>query len=211
MDNIITTLGQSNRVRKVLLWTIADRQLEEVLAPMQVPFPELTELLLQSYDETLPVIPDSFLDGSAPRLQSCILFGVPFPGLPRLLLSATHLVTLRLTSIPHTGYISPEAMVALLSVLPSLGTLSLEFQSPQSRPDLESRSQSPSKRFILPALDDFRFKGVIEYLEDIVTFIDAPQLERFYITFFNQIDFDTSRLGQFINRTPKLRKDDAQV
>jgi hypothetical protein len=212
VDNIIATLGQSNdRVRKVLLWNIADWQLEEVLAPMQVSFPELTELLLQSYDETLPVIPDSFLDGSAPRLQSCILFGIPFPGLPRLLLSATHLVTLSLVNIPHSGYISPEAMVALLSVLPSLRTLSLEFQSPQSCPERESRSLLPSKRFILPALDDFRFKGVIEYLEDIVTFIDAPQLENFYITFFNQIDFDARRLGQFIDRTPKLRRGDAQV
>jgi hypothetical protein len=45
-----------------------------------------------------------------------------------------------------------------------------------------------------------------------VTFIDAPQLNTFYITFFNQIDFDIPRLAQFINRTPTIRTlDEAHV
>ncbi len=191
-DNIITALGESNRVCKVHLWGFAYRQLEEVLAAMQVPFPELTELLLHLDGETLPVIPipDSFLNGSAPRLRIFHLDGFPFPGLPKLLLSATHLVTLRLANIPHSEYISPEAMVALLSALSNLGFLTLGFKSPQSRPGWE-RSLPPPKRSILPALCNFHFRGVIEYLEDFVTFIDAPRLQRLHITFFNQIDFDT--------------------
>jgi hypothetical protein len=41
-----------------------------------------------------------------------------------------------------------------------------------------------------------------------VAVIDAPQLEILKITLFNQIDFDTQRLAQFINRTPKLGKCD---
>jgi hypothetical protein len=165
-----------------------------------------------SNDETVPVIPDSFLDGSAQRLRYFALDGIPFPGLPKLLLSATNLVSLTLFRIPHSGYISPEAMVALISALSSLETLQLEFRSPQSRPDWESRRWPPSKRSVIPALDYFRFKGVIEYLEDLVTFIDAPQLNTFYITFFNQIDFDIPRLAQFINRTPTIRTlDEAHV
>ena len=40
--------------------------------------------------------------------------GIPFPGLPKLLLSATHLVQLWLANIPHSGYISPDVMVAHL-------------------------------------------------------------------------------------------------
>ena len=51
----------------------------------------------------------------------------------------------------------------------------------------------------------FIFKGVSEYLEDLVTCIDVPQLDNLDITFFNQIDFDTPRLAQFINRTPTFR------
>jgi hypothetical protein len=171
---------------------------------MQVPFPELTELRLISYVETPLVIPDSFLGGSAPRLRSFILLGIPFPGLPKLLLSATHLVYLYLNSIPHSAYISPEAMVALLSALSSLKELSLGFISPQSRPEWKSRSLPLPKRSVLHALRELIFRGVTEYLEDLVTRIDTPQLDYMLITFFNQIDFDCPRLVQFINRTPTL-------
>ncbi len=100
-------------------------------------------------------------------------------------------------------------MAALLSVLSSPESLILRFQSPQSRPDWESRRPPPPKRSVIPALNQFTFKGVIEYLEDLVTYIDAPQLDGFRIAFFNQIDFDGPRLAQFISRTPALR-DDAQ-
>jgi hypothetical protein len=207
-DNIIAALGQSNRVCQVSL-ELAGLQLEQVLAAMQVPFPELTELWLDSKGGTLPVIPDSFLDGSAPRLRRFSLSGIPFPGLPKLLLSAPHLVDLHLFDIPHSGYISPEAIVALISELSSLDTLLLTFQSPQSRPDHETRLLPPSKRSVIPVLRVFHFKGVTEYLEDLVTRIDTPQLEYVDIRFFNQIDFDTPRLAQFINRTPKFGKRDA--
>jgi hypothetical protein len=210
-DNIIAALGQSHRVCQVYL-RLAGWQLEEVLGAMQVPFPELTELRLLSYGEAMPVIPDSFLDGSAPRLRIFVLRAIPFPGLPKLLLSATNLVYLWLSSIPHSGYISPEAMVALISVLSSLKTLSLGFQSPQSRPDWEIRSLSPPKRSILPALHRFHFRGVTEYLEELVSLIDTPQLDKMDITVFTQIDFDCPRLAQFINRTPAFRTaDEAHV
>ena len=80
-------------------------------------------------------------------------------------------------------------------MLSSLQTLSLEFRSPQSRPDRESPSLPPPKRSILPALAEFRFKGVIEYLEELMTHIDTPQLSQMDINFFNQIDFDCPRLA----------------
>jgi hypothetical protein len=203
-DNVIAALGQSNRIRQVDLH-LTGWQLYEVLAPMQVSFPELTDMELSSHDETPPVIPDSFLDGSAPRLRNFSLSGIPFPGLPKLLLGATHLVDLHLSNIPHSGYISPKVMVLLLSAFSSLDTLTLEFQSPQSRPDRESGVPPPPKRSILPALYEFHFKGVTEYIEQFVTLIDTPRLDEMDITFFNRIDFDCPRLAQFINRIPTLR------
>ena len=209
--NIIAALGQSNHVCEVFLRGLADWQLEEVLAAMQVPFPELAELRLFSDGETLPAIPDSFLGGSAPRLESFSLSGIPFPGSPKLLLSATHLVYLGLTDIPHSGYISPEAMIAHISVLSSLESFLLGFRSPQSRPDWKNRRPPPSKRSNMPALDYIFYEGVTEYLEDLLTLIDAPRLNYLCITFFNQIDFDTPRLAQFISRTPQLMKRDAHV
>jgi hypothetical protein len=124
-DNIIVALGQSNRVCQVNLWGLVNRQLEQDSAAMQVPFPELTYLQLTSHDETPPVLPDSFLGGSAPRLRY-FLEDIPFPGLPNLLLSATHLVQLWLIHIPPSGYISPEAMVASLSALSSSKPFTLD-------------------------------------------------------------------------------------
>jgi hypothetical protein len=48
------------------------------------------------------------------------LDGTPFPALPRLLLSATNLIFLRLYEIPTTAYFSPEALVAGLDAMPKL-------------------------------------------------------------------------------------------
>jgi hypothetical protein len=215
-DNVVATLGHSNRVCQIFLWNLGSWPLEEVFAAMEVPFPELTDLGLfskVSFDETLtplPVIPDSFLGGSAPRLRHFELDGIPFPGLPKLLLSAANLVHLWLRNIPHSGFFSPEAIVALLSALSSLEKLTLVFRS-QSRPDWETRRPPPPKRSVIPALRSLRFRGNIEYLEDLVTFIDTPQLVKMEIAFFNQIDFDIPRLVQFIDRTPKLMKLNAQL
>ena len=95
-------------------------------------------------------------------------------------------------------------MVACLSTLTSLGWLSLEFESPWPRPDLESRRLRPLTRTVLPVLGHFWFRGVGEYLEDLVARIDAPRLKYLEIKFFNDIVFDTPQLTQFIRHTPML-------
>ncbi len=182
---------------------------------MQMPFPELTVLVLR-FSSVVPAsvspIPDSFLGGSAPRLQRLGLVGIPFPGLPKLLLSATHLVELRLSEIPHSWHISPEAMVTLISMLSRLRTFSLRFQFSQSHSDWENRSLAPPNHSILHTLHEFYFKGIAEYLEELVTHIDTPQLNMLDITFLNQFNFDSPRLVQFVNRTPTLMAlDEAHV
>ena len=54
----------------------------------------------------LPLIPDSFLGGSAPCPESFSLSSIPFPGSPNLLFTATHLVHLGLTSVTDSEYIA---------------------------------------------------------------------------------------------------------
>ena len=205
LDNIVAVLERSNRVREIVLNGISSSYFEKLSATMQEPFPKLRHLELSLYKETVPVLPDPFLGGSAPRLRFLYLRGIPSPGLPKLLLSTIHLATLRLYDIPHSGYISPGAIAIALSKLTRLGILQLEFQSPRYCPDLTSRRPPPPTRFILPALKRFSFKGVSEYLEDLVAHIDAPRLFQFHITFFNQIVFDTPQLIQFISRTSALK------
>ena len=204
VDNIIAVLERSDRVCQIGLWNVPSSDLEILLAAMQQPFPVLAEMLLRS-DETVRVVPDSFLGGFAPRLRFLQFNNIPFPGLPKLLLSATYLDHLYLDGIPHSGYISPEAMVTALSSLTSLEYLKLQFQSPRSCPDQASRRPPPSTRSVLPILIFFSFKGVAEYLEDLVARIDAPRLNLFRISFFNDIVFDAPQTMQFISRTPTSR------
>lgn len=91
-------------------------------------------------------------------------------------------------------------MLIVLSTITNLKTLSLKFQSPQSRPS-RSNHASLQTRSVLPALKYFSFKGVCEYLEDLVAGIDAPQLITLNISFFDQIEFDTPQFIQFVTRT----------
>ena len=192
-------------VCRIILINVYSSDLEIILAAMQRPFPELTGLDLWLNDKTVAVVPDSFLGGSAARLEDLTLGGIPFPGIPKLLLSATHLVNLHLRQIPHSGYFSPDVMVTALSTLTNLEIFSLRFQSPRSCPDQATRRPLPSTRSVLPVLTQFWFKGVSEYLEDLVARIDAPQLNRLPIRFFNDVVFDTPQFMQFISRTPLLK------
>ena len=208
VDNVIAELEHSDRIRQIIffLYRYTTREIENLWTAMQVPFPELTALYLRHHRDSssVPVLPDSFLGGSAPCLRYLDLYSIPFPGIPKLLLSATHLVRLRLHNIPHSGYISPEAMATCLSALTSLEWLQLEFQSPESCPDLETQPPFLPTRFVLPTLSGFWFKGACEYLEEFLARIDAPQVYQLEITFFNDIHFDTPELTRFISRTPKL-------
>ena len=213
LDNIITALEHNDRVCDIRLSVFANSELEEVFAAMQQPFPALTHLELSlwnrgdlGWEDGMPeeeplVAPESFLGGFAPFLQHLYLQHVPFPGLPKLLLSAADLVSLCLFEIPHSGYISPEAMVCCLSTLTRLESLTLAFKSPLSRRVRETQRSHPPIRSALPALLVFQFEGVSEYLEDLVARIEAPLLDRFDIRFFHQLIFDTPQLAHFVTRT----------
>ena len=206
-DNAIAEFEHSDRISQIFLHCTTTSHIEKLCTAMQVPFPKLNVLYLSlgglklSY---VPVLPESFLGGSAPRLRFFSLNAIPFPALPKLLFSATHLVNLWLLNIPHSGYISPEAMAACLSMLTNLKAFRLEFESPQSCPGQETRFPPPVTRSVLPALVYFSFKGVNEYLEDLVSRIDVPRLYSLWISLFNDIHFDTLELNQFISRTPTL-------
>ena len=209
VDNIVAALEHNDRIREIDLWCIPGSLLEKALVAMKERFPALTSLDLQCEDDTTSAaVPNSFMGGYAPSLKNLSLRSIPitFPGLQKLLLSATHLVNLSLIKIPFSGYPSPEAMVAALSTLTRLEELWLEFRSPQSHYHLPSLP--PLARTVLPSLTDLRFKGVSEYLEDLVARIDAPQLHSLGATFFYQLLFDIPQLTQFVCRTPKLKAHD---
>jgi len=201
VDNVIAALELNDRVSGITCFNLSSSELERIMAVMQDPFPALTYLWLHSSDGMAPVISGSFLGGSAPRLRFLELGSIPFPALPKLLSSATDLVHLSLDDLPHSVYISPKAMVTCLSTLTRLKILILGLQYPRPRPDRTSRLSPRRTRTVLPALTHLGFKGVTEYLEDLVTQIDAPLLDTISITFFNQLIFNISQLPKFLSRT----------
>ncbi|KAN0107506.1 hypothetical protein V8E52_010101 [Russula decolorans] len=73
-----------------------------------------------------------------------------------------------------------------------------QFESSQPRPIQEKERTPVQTRSALPALTYFNFRGVCEYLEDLIAGIDAPFLDKLKITFFHQLIFDTPQLAQFI-------------
>jgi F-box-like len=198
-DNIIAVLERSDRVCQIDLRGSSFSPMEDVMAAMQQPFPELTDLVIKTPFGTATDLPDSFLGGSSPRLRRLKLYGVPFPGLPKLLLSTTHLVDLHLCYIPQSGYISPEVMATALSTLTSLRSLDLKYLFFRSRPD--PASQPPPTRSLLPVLETLSFEGVTEYLDDFVARIDAPRLNGLCVAFFDQFVSDTPQFTQLISRT----------
>ncbi|KAI9452118.1 hypothetical protein BJY52DRAFT_1190522 [Lactarius psammicola] len=200
-DDVIAAVENPDRVRYVGV-SVTRSLLGKMAAVMQEPFPMLTHLWLSLKDGNVPVIPETFLGASAPSLRVVHLEGIPFLALPTLLSSATDLVDLQLQNIPNAGYVSPDAMIAGLAALTRLETLSIGFQSPTPLPD--PRSLPPLTRIPLASLTTFNFRGVSEYLEDLVAQIDTPLLKNFTIMYFNQLSFQIPRLSQFIGRTESL-------
>ncbi|KAI9451447.1 hypothetical protein BJY52DRAFT_1226611 [Lactarius psammicola] len=123
--------------------------------------------------KAVPIISGRFLGGGfAPRWQSLSLNGIPFPELPSVLPSATHLVSLRL--LGHLPVRVNQSRVACHRILP--------YPSPRAG------SETPSS-------------ADTEYLDHFVARIDAPLLDHLGVTVFIQSDVEPSHLSQFIPRT----------
>jgi hypothetical protein len=174
--NIIAALEHNDRVCEIELCNFSSKHLGYFTksAAMQKPFPELmTDLYFMMFgDGPGQTLPNSFLGGTAPRLRSLSLCNVPFPGLPKLLLSATRLEFLQLSD---SFNIPPEVLATSLSALISLEKLYLSFVPPQ----FHRSPPPPLTRSILPNHTKIRIKSR-EYLDVILARIDAPRLEEIY-------------------------------
>ena len=201
--NAIAALKQHNRVCKITYRNgrFQDSFLKE-FAAVDEPFLSLTSLHLSSLQlQNVTVLPNSFLGGSAPRLRSLSLEGIPYPSIGNLLSSTTNLVQLSLWRIPLSGYVAPETIVPCLSMLAKLESLEIGFKCPRSRAHQTSRHPPPLTRMAFHNLTFFGFSGDTEYLEDILSQIETPMLNQSYFSFFNRLVFDTPLLGHFIRRT----------
>ena len=212
--DVISVLERRDQVCKIFIsvTAVALHPLLKDLAMTSEPFPALIELELASFGGNPPILPDSFLGGSAPRLQSLFFNGIPFPGIRKLLLSTRDLVTLTLGFtvgfIRDSGYVSPEAMVDILSILTRLKSFQVHL-SPQRHTHGPSQHPPVLTRVIIPTLTTFGFSGHSKYLGDMVSRIDAP-LDcinlQLMVTLSDQdrLAFDVPPLRDFIWRTKLL-------
>lgn len=190
-----------NRVREIHLHSLGHSQILRLASAMQGQFPALIHLSLACVHFNLvPGLPDGFLDGHAPLLQSLKLRYFRFPALPNFLLSATHLVQLTFEEFRHSGYISPEEILTCLAVLAKLKSLILGFQIFPSHHQ-ESRHSPPPTCIVLPVLTHFEFYGDSGYLEDLVARIDAPLLDSIQTNLEIQPTSDFSQLARFMRRS----------
>ncbi|KAH9167659.1 hypothetical protein EDB89DRAFT_2232211 [Lactarius sanguifluus] len=204
-DNLLAALENHDRVRVVELG-VPRTLFERLAAVMQKPFPALTHLRFvpEAYVTMPSVLPDTFLGGFAPRLQTIHISGIPFPSAPTLLSSAHDLVEVEFSDIPLAGYISPKAMVASLGALPRLKYLTFEFECETPYSD---QIRLPIIRTIFPALTRFYFEGHFKYFENFVAQIDAPQLDCLRIEYLEPVvtDFQIPQLCEFLNRSDNFK------
>ena len=205
----ITSLQSWTRLNRVhVLNLTVSYSLLGKMATVTEPFPALTYLCLESETaEPMPDLPGAFLGGNTPRLQSIFLDGIPYLAAPALLSSARDLVSINVHGIlTDNGYISPEEMVASLSVLLRLKYLSFGFQCGTSYPRRIRRPPilAPISRAVLPSLTTFIFDGLFKYLEEFVSPIDTPQLKCLKVYYWGEhegCDFQIPQLRKFINRS----------
>ena len=208
IDGIIAALEHRDRVCQIGLRNLSFDQFSVFATILQESFPALTRLYLTSdirWFEFPMLHPDSFLGGSAPRLRSLTLEGITFPELPKLLLSSKNLVELFLLNVPHSGYISPEAIVACLSSLTNLEKFSLAFANPRSRLDGPSRRPPSFARVDLHSLVRLELHGVNDDIEDLLSQVNAPLLTHTIVSFFDTPQFDISQFDQFIGRVGNFK------
>jgi hypothetical protein len=202
-ENILAVLKHSDRICEINL--SMTRQLASKSAgSMKASFPKLQRLQLRAPETMRPfTVPIGFLGGSTPLLRDIHLVRTTFPTLPVLLVSAQALVSLQLDDIPNAGYFPPEELAIGLSGMVQLKTLKIRFLPPNAHE--RSMDASPIDRATLPALTEFDFKGNCEYVEDLVSRIDAPALGQINVTFVEQPTFGIPRLARFIGRTKEAK------
>jgi hypothetical protein len=211
-NDILHAMQQPDRIRRVF-FEAPPPALEQLIVTIGELFPRLDELSLLSTTKSEGlsglVLPRTFV---APNLRHLALHGVSLPtGLP-ILTSAFSLVTLKLTDIQAPGYFTPELLVTQLQHIPHLQELLIGFYTPLPPPSTEGELlRAPIMLTALPALRWLSFRGVVAYLEGLVSRISAPLLERFNVTLFYELTFTLPHLFEFIRKTEGFRHPIANV
>jgi hypothetical protein len=198
-DGILIALRHRSRVRRIRL-RLPVSNLRKLAIAIDGKFPVLEYLYVGPPTEhnTSLAFPQNF---QAPHLRNLLLKFFALPISTPLLTAAVDIVTLSLNSIPPSAYCHPNDLLQRLSIMHQLEILGIAFQSPA--PNLDSETKLLDDPFVtqvtLPNLRWFGFQGTSNYLEALLSPIDAPLLQKLQITFFNETAFDVSYLLRHMN------------
>jgi hypothetical protein len=205
VDNVMAALKQSDRVISISL-TITT-SLQERLSTIERPFSELENLVLLSRDRgRCLILSNAFLLGPTwgPRLRILHLTRIAFLELPQLLYASRNLVDLQLHEVIYPSNFSAEAFTIALSGMTQLRSLSLHFLPPTDPVAYRVvMNMSSVERVTLPSLTHFDFRGITNFLKELMARIHAPRLGDIKLTFFNKFTSDLSDLSaliEFIDR-----------
>jgi len=191
-ESIILALRHRERVRRIRL-LMPVRDLHKLIAAIDKEFPALDYLFIgpPTRHNTILRLPKTF---RAPHLRhrDLILINMAFPIGRSLLTSSVDFVALSL----H-----------LPICLPQMNVLGITFHSPLTKRAIERHmSHTPIMTHVtLPNLRWCTFGGETAYLEALLSRIHAPLLEKFRVSFFNELTLFVPHLLQFMSDKENLK------
>jgi hypothetical protein len=210
-DGILLAFQHCDRVRRIGLVVPATNLLRPLIA-MAGRFPILERLYIRSRtgNDTSLMLPTML---QAPSLRGLALSCLALPPGSPLLTTSTSLVILVLERIPPSAYFPPSHLLAWLSSLTQLQTLSIGFTYPAPANDAEGKllHTQTMADVSLPNLRSLFFHGSNAYLEALLARLDTPQLEILHVWFYCQSTFNSPHLSQFTSTMQKFRLRTAQL
>jgi hypothetical protein len=204
-EAILLALQHRDRVRHIgLSMTVAN--LLKPLAAMDGQYLVLDRLFIWLPPEGNPglILPTTF---QVPHLRMLSLSYITLPMQHGPLATTTGLVSLELGKLPQHAYFHRGDLVASLSSMPQLESLSIGFNSPRFISDTEEQHlhTTDSTHVTLPSLRVFYFRGVSTYLGGLLALVSAPLLKTLRIALLHQLPFPYSHLSKFIDTIENLR------
>jgi hypothetical protein len=212
-EGITLALQHRDRVRRVrrirLMKPIP--MLQKLIKALDSEFPILEFLCIRHERFHRPVveltnlkIPEAF---RAPHLRHLVIRNFAIPIGSPLLTTMRNLVTMWLTSIPHSAHFPPNALLQQLSLMPQLETLGILFNSHNPSRDVERQLlRTPIvTRVTLPNLRWLGFRGTSAYLVVLLPWVTIPLLEKIQVYFFNRMIYSIPHLQQLMSTARNLR------
>ncbi|KAI0263479.1 hypothetical protein BC834DRAFT_887548 [Gloeopeniophorella convolvens] len=204
-ENILYALRHASRARKIAIHAGDSESIFRTLATMDKPAEELEDLEL-FLTTGVSAATDNFLGGQAPRLRRFCLMGVTIIPLSALLSPMPNLTSLDL--FISDSALQPGDLLVQLPAMRKLESLSIRLFPSHTRGVriIPRSSIAPLQtRLRLPRLDDLRYSGRCQWLEEFMPGVDLSAISNLGVVFHDDPPASIFHFGQFVARSEILR------